>query len=726
MKGLLLRALHIITNGLTSEYCIAAYLLSQEICRLRRKSGLLFAALYLKQCNTVLMKYYGGVEYPPELLTPQVSLSRGGLPRIIPSFHRNIIKNRGDRGDVCVKIYLSWFSLARIVLLAPRVTKETFASLRDGFPDIESSVEFIHSLHFRLRLVLDRYMPFHTTIPLYQGMVWEPTWKSTPNMQKVKGKGFGPSLYTALCKEMAVFDHIISYQGFDTEEERLDSILNLKQPLTLYSGDPRDCEGREIAKMSTSEDIMWLYYEFIARGIDVLYGSKFSIHQIERLNLARVSAIMAGAGKRRLFVMANYGIQRLLRPFHDWCMSVLRRLPSDGTFDQLKPIKRVIGLDFVASFDLKSATDRWPRHFMTVVFCNIWGSRLAAQITECCLGAIGVTIGPPVVKRRFVTSCTVGTLLGYYCAWPLFALSHHILVWCAAEAVYPGKLFRAYGVLGDDVIIGDRRVAEEYKQMLSKLGVKISESKSLISTSGAFEFAKKFYINRGSFDCSPVSMKVCLLTRSILGLTTIKRTYNISNLCTVLRLAGSGYRVTARLSPNLLKGRWSRIDTFLSYDPNFSELTFEWWLGGWSCPLNPYLKGTLVHWLLFRVRPKQLLLPPHEAFSEEEDPDLVLEYSEYTITRCWLAQWLRYLLWFSVRQAKGWSDLTDLLEPPVVETTWYRREVDHSVYRFGNVWRIYNMVLKARKQRMTFLALSPGASGSQVVYPVIWKLHVSN
>lgn len=36
------------------------------------------------------------------------------------------------------------------------------------------------------------------------------------------------------------------------------------------------------------------------------------------------------------------------------------------------------------------------------------------------------------------------------------------LVWFCAEQVYPGRVFRRYALLGDDIGIGDRKVAEVY------------------------------------------------------------------------------------------------------------------------------------------------------------------------------------------------------------------------------------------------------------------------
>jgi len=49
---------------------------------------------------------------------------------------------------------------------------------------------------------------------------------------------------------------------------------------------------------------------------------------------SRVAATPAGAGKLRLFIIGNYVKQRLLKPYHDWAMSVLRRLDGDVTIKQ--------------------------------------------------------------------------------------------------------------------------------------------------------------------------------------------------------------------------------------------------------------------------------------------------------------------------------------------------------------------------------------------------------
>lgn len=84
------------------------------------------------------------------------------------------------------------------------------------------------------------------------------------------------------------------------------------------------------------------------------------------------------------------------------------------------------------------------------------------------------------------------------------------MVWLAAEKVYPGRKFDRYAVLGDDVLIADPRVAPVYASLLDRLGVSISSSKSLISDTGCMEFAKRFWVDGGQKDLSPLSLR-CLL-----------------------------------------------------------------------------------------------------------------------------------------------------------------------------------------------------------------------
>ncbi|KAL2322328.1 hypothetical protein Fmac_026707 [Flemingia macrophylla] len=77
----------------------------------------------------------------------------------------------------------------------------------------------------------------------------------------------------------------------------------------------------------------------------------------------------------------------------------------------------------------------------------------------------------------------------------------------AALVRVSGRRVFKYAILGDDVLITDPLVVEQYRLGLQRLGVQISTHQSLISSTGAVEFAKPFLVKDMRVNLSPVSMK---------------------------------------------------------------------------------------------------------------------------------------------------------------------------------------------------------------------------
>ena len=93
---------------------------------------------------------------------------------------------------------------------------------------------------------------------------------------------------------------------------------------------------------------------------------------------------------------------------------------------------------------------------------------------------------PFVKSQRRPFYFEVGQPLGYLSSWPLFTLTHHLLVMYCADKVYPGTVLLRYAILGDDVCIADPQVAALYLQVTKELGVESSLSKSLVSEPAGF------------------------------------------------------------------------------------------------------------------------------------------------------------------------------------------------------------------------------------------------
>ncbi|KAG5119792.1 hypothetical protein JHK82_034212 [Glycine max] len=164
----------------------------------------------------------------------------------------------------------------------------------------------------------------------------------------------------------------------------------------------------------------------------------------------------------------------------------------DGTDNQVSPLDLFVGAEHVSSYDLKSATDGWPINLQGDILAFLFGSEVE--------GGWGDPVEYPFARGRPVVSFETGQPLGYLSSWPLFTLSHHLVLQSCAEKVYPGRYFDRYAILGDDICITDRKIASIYHQVVTNLGVDLSIPKSLVSNSGGAEFSKCFRCHNLSVD----------------------------------------------------------------------------------------------------------------------------------------------------------------------------------------------------------------------------------
>lgn len=234
-------------------------------------------------------------------------------------------------------------------------------------------------------------------MPVYQGMSWAPTWKSLPNPSidpKTGKKHY--SCFMSLWMELTAF-----YRHYRAEYG-LSSIMTPSSILwdqrVIFPFDHLSCEQ--------ADEMDWAFEDLngqLLQDLEPLCPGAI---------LSRVASVAAGAGKRRLFIIGNYVKQRLLRPYHDWSMSILRRLVNDGTYDQTKPLRWVTGFKNVYSFDLKSATDGWPRMVIYSILSELFGHQVASAVVDTGLGMCELSLVPPLVRRENIIIYSVGQPLG--------------------------------------------------------------------------------------------------------------------------------------------------------------------------------------------------------------------------------------------------------------------------------------------------------------------------
>lgn len=690
IKGYLSKVNLVLFFSLTKERCLAAHWFAKKIIRMSRKSGWLHVSIYCKYASAALQTAYVG---EVRLHQPfPISLNRSGYPRIIPPYHRKVIAVGDDRADDIVKMYMSFFSLTKAIPLAKRVSKDTFSSIVTPLTDSEeeSVNNMANVVKQLLPQLVERYIPWVTSIPLKQGITWLPTWKAIPNYKVFKGFGLPKSPYIVWPLELRCFGSMLRFiHGYGEQY----SPLCLWPHRLRFALDPRN-EDFTIKDLNACE-------QSFAPHLPVVDGPA-----AKHFCFGRLGSSTEGRAKRRIFAIGNYVCQRLLRPVHEFLMAVLKKLPSDGTFNQMGPLKHIVNKRKYYSYDLSAATDRTPLRCLFYVMEYLFDHNYASAVVNSTLACHIFEI-PFVKGKDGVPSCVsfvTGQPLGFLASWPLFALTHHTIIWAAAELVKPGVKFRDYALLGDDVVIADEEVALSYRRIMEGLKVKISDVKSLISFSGA-EFAKRFLVKGLRKDCSPVSIKNLMGSHHPLGIASLRMVYPNIPTRVLMRFQGAGYRTLARPVSARPK-KYIRLAAILTK----YVLPFDWWLGR-GLPLNPYLKAAVVYRLLDLLKPKDLKLVPDELIPDEEDVFINPNtnqpghhdfnsrgFLEYSLLRGQMRLWLNYQRWYFslVLKLDSGYDLNlwikEALDPPIVITNWKVTKEEPEMVRFGLQYKVFDYV----------------------------------
>jgi hypothetical protein len=222
----------------------------------------------------------------------------------------------------------------------------------------------------------------------------------------------------------------------------------------------------------------------------------------------KISFLPAPNGKTRMVAIPNYWIQETFQMLHRTIYSVLGECAQDGTYAQETQFDRVNAAAEkgpVWSFDLTAATDRFPIDFQIMVLNNLKAGlgTLWGEINR----SLDFRYGKGIPIRY-----TVGQPMGLYGSWAVFALSHHYLIQFAAKRARYKGIFEDYAVLGDDVAIWHEKVALEYKRLLEKFDVDISDLKSFVPEERdnggpcCAEFAKR--ITMKGQEMTPISLEM--------------------------------------------------------------------------------------------------------------------------------------------------------------------------------------------------------------------------
>jgi hypothetical protein len=483
-------------------YIAKTHMFINYVLEVHKAHGSSFTIKWLKGCHVAICKTLGQNKLLSlRQLTDDLPLPRllNGLPRVIPFEDRMRIR----RGDVStIRFWLGLFNLYR-VLKAPgelklnsitgnwtgkglgllallRLTKSFNPFLLDA--KIAQKAKLVREKMVPTQFVLSRSASPSNSVSMYGILTDVHLLYRSHLLDPVRN-------YLSLLNA-SKFTFELEYA-----KELSDRILELK--------DEGNFPGVKSGKEIMAPDLQWKT-SIVAHGLHPATGglSQFAIKE-------------EPAGKIRLFALVDNITQSLLRPLHDALFDVLRVIPTDSTFDQDAGVRRASEKSQIwnqaFSFDLSSATDRLPVLLSMYILSNFIGLPLA-KLWRIIIVNRTFAFNDKVAEKLKVSNegvkYRVGQPMGAYTSWAMLAITHHWIVQVAARRCYPlakPTWFLDYEVLGDDIVIFDSNVAEEYQNILSVLGCDINLNKSIISTARpVFEFAKRTIW--GSTNVSGVSL----------------------------------------------------------------------------------------------------------------------------------------------------------------------------------------------------------------------------
>lgn len=287
----------------------------REVNKLHKHGGVAQVVLYLKCAAVITQQVCAG--YKLTDITPlkiRISRAKSGLPRIIPSHHRLMIM----RGDYRVmRWYLTFFSLYRDLFFIGRLDLSTITdpcTASGVMGELKGFIKPFLALYFKgfesFESIPSSMNAFYTAGPQ--------TYR--PKMNFNSSVGSIVRSLTILKKSDILIGSLL----------KIAELTNNNQLLAYY---------HEVTSFLTGYPVDALPHEFVGR-----------LHTKEE-----------AAGKVRVFAMVDPWTQWALDPLHKLLFKVLKRMPTDGTFDQLKPLQRLPWKDVpIYSFDLSAATDRLP------------------------------------------------------------------------------------------------------------------------------------------------------------------------------------------------------------------------------------------------------------------------------------------------------------------------------------------------------------------------------
>lgn len=323
----------------------ATVVLLRNFYKIGQCQGIKGLTLYLK-ANAVLMQQSlgGHMIKDASKLGPKVSRTNVGLPRAILREDRLRIRSGETR---LMKFYLTIFNIYRVL----------------DFPGTMKLKSITGAFTGKYKLVSEilQYIPAFVTA-LKLGDVFGPDAQERAEMSKRYGL-FAKQMMPK--PETAAKDWLLNkYQALEAGPihksapgTKIESGMEIStHPMVLV----RSAITLNLKMTSQINFFLGLlpFNSLVRRAFEACCKLEKVVKPLP--SLGKLGIKEEAAGKVRVFAMVDAWTQWLLDPVHQMYFTILRRLPQDGTFDQLRPLRKAVKWPSAYSLDLSSATDRIP------------------------------------------------------------------------------------------------------------------------------------------------------------------------------------------------------------------------------------------------------------------------------------------------------------------------------------------------------------------------------
>lgn len=521
--------------------------LSGKVSNYHEKHGINHVILRLKISTIVILKYLGGEKVSnTQSLGMRIRL-RHGLPAMLPYPLRFLLRSKNlAYTRVLVSLFYSYKGLSGVyndpsfsTIVAERFSKllEVSGDLLSSklVQDLYATKEMTKELTLSLKDKLRKEMELRRAIKAFwsdfnpKGIKPDlvPDWEQPPLIMTAGpnspvsfvGAGMDAVAHITEGMDSPIFKYINVLKTLFPVKDVAQDQLSLFKDLIIQTA----MAVNQLTRTSRYEKLLdfnlipglspkKVIKERIAPRLSKVLS--YTPSEGDKLKLGKLSLKYEAAGKVRVFAIADYWTQWILKPLHESIFKLLKTFPSDATFDQLGKVKtfQARGYTYIASFDLKAATDLIPQQLYVEVlrpWCDPDNKGFAPAWLELLVNRdYHIKIKNEDLKFKYTRGQPMGTLS----SWASLALVHHFLVFLAAYRVNV-KSFRDYLVLGDDIIIANKKVAESYLSVCSDWGITVGLPKSFVSDSGFFQFASQDVLS--SDNISPISLKEVLAVNAI-------------------------------------------------------------------------------------------------------------------------------------------------------------------------------------------------------------------